>query len=260
MSINKSIKLFFLASFAFILFLQLNPAGAQSLTASLAELPGLAETSGKGAFVDFVKAMDEVYTEGTINIVINPFARSIDNAITGKADFHMPIFKNPQVPVSKLPYGYITETIGKTAFVLYSNVDKPITAKMIKEALAKGGQFPYKIETGNGVETNYNFPLLKTDSIEQSFQKLKAKRIDALLWAQEEADIVLKQLRIKTVYRAHMNDFNDTLLIRKGPEGEKLDKILSAIIVRLRKAGKLDELFLKIHKPYDDWQPAKMDW
>lgn len=47
------------------------------LQASLAILPGLAETPAKGTFVDIVKALDDVYTEGRITIQLYPFARSV---------------------------------------------------------------------------------------------------------------------------------------------------------------------------------------
>jgi len=124
----------------FLLIISFLSAGdAQNMVASLAQLLGLADSPDKGALVDLVKAIDEVYTEGTIKIVIYPFPRSKENVITGKVDYHMPINVNPLVPVSKLPYRYISEKIGSFVNLLYSQADKPITLKMINDALASKG-------------------------------------------------------------------------------------------------------------------------
>ncbi len=249
----------FCALFASTVFL-LRIGGSNNLIASLAQLPGLADTPEKGAFVDLVKALDDEYTGGKITIEIYPMARSINNVIEGNADFHIPVFVNPVVPVSKLPFRYISERIGKTSFVLYSNIDKPITVKMINDAIARGGKFPYKIETAHGIEGNYNFPLLPAKDIEQSLRKVGAGRIDAMLWAQEEADTVLRELKIKTILRSHMIDFEDTILIQKGPAGDRIDKILSEAVRKLRKSGRLQVLWAKVHRPYNDWQPSRMGW
>ncbi len=57
-----------------------------------------------------------------------------------------------------------------------------------------------------------------------------------------------------------MKEFNDAIMIQKGSNGNKVDKILSESIIKLKKSGKLQVLFSKIHKPYDNWQPSEMGW
>ena len=41
-------------------------------------------------------------------------------------------------------------------------------------------------------------------SIEQSLRKLSRGRIDAFIWAQEEADLMLRQLKLTNVHREHL--------------------------------------------------------
>ena len=253
-----SLSILFVLMFAFVFAVQ--PVASKDLVVSLAQLPGLSDSPDKGALVDLVKAMDEVYTDGTIKIEVFPFARSISNVLEGRADFHLPQFDNPYLPVSKRQYALTRESLGTGIFILYSHVDKSISKKMIEDAVARGGAFPFKIECSRGMAASLNFPLAGSDSIEQSFKKLASKRIDAIIRGQEEADLVLKKLKLKSIVRARMYDFNEKVLIKKGPDGEQIDKIISEIIVKLRNSGKLQQLYLKVHRPYEDWQPSKMGW
>lgn len=232
----------------------------KDLTASIALLPGLSNSNGKGPWIDLVKAIDKVYDEGTIKIKTYPMARSIDNVIKGKADFHIPMFRNPIVPESQLPFNFSTEDLGVVTFVIYANKDNPISANSIKQALDKEGEFPYKIKSGNGFESFFRIPILKTNNIESALKMVDEKRIDGLLWAQEEADVELKRLKLKNIKRFFWKNFNDIVVIPKGKRGEEIDKILSAAIRKLNETGELKKLRKKIHVPYVDWQPSEMGW
>ena len=241
------------------LFSFLNLGGSKDLVASLAALPGLADSPDKGAFVDLVKAMDEVYTEGNIKIEVNPFARSIDNVLTGKADFHIPMMQ-PANRNAKIPYKFVREKIGTVYFVIYSHIDNPITKEKIKNALAKGGKFPYKIEGAAPLGDLLGFPTIQSNSLEQSFQKITAKRIDGAVYAQEEGDTALKSLKLNKIHRDLWMHCDDMIVVSKGPEGNKMDKLLSGILIKLRKSGKLNQIYSKVHLPYNNWQPDKMGW
>lgn len=234
--------------------------GPKDLTASLALLPGVIEGPDKGPFVDLVKAIAGVYTDGKIKIETYPFARSIDNVVKGKADFHIPTVRNRAVTVPSLPYRFTTEKIGSVAFVIYSNSDKPLTKKMLQDAMAQKGKFPYSIEVVPGIEAQFGFPGTPSVDLASSLQKVQKKRLDALVWAQEEADNALKALKIKTIRREHWMDYEDSIIIAKGSQGDAVDKILSNALKKLRASKQLQPLYAKVHRPYEDWQPAKMDW
>lgn len=232
--------------------------GSINLIASLARLPKLVDSPNKGAFVELVKAIDDVYIDGSIEIQVYPFARSVNNVITGQADFHVPSLRNPVVSESKLPYRFVTERMGSVSFVIYSHVNKIITKEMIDGAIAKGGKFPYKIEVPAGLEKNFNFPVIASNKLDQSFKKVNSQRIDAILWAQEESDLTLRKLKFKTIHREFWRAFDDVIIIPKGEKGDRMNKILSDALLALKKSGRLEAIYSKIHRPYNDWQPSSI--
>ncbi|MBN2059354.1 MAG: ABC transporter substrate-binding protein [Deltaproteobacteria bacterium] len=237
--------------------------GSDDLIASLAELPGLADSSEKGAFVEIVKAIDTVYTDGRITISVFPFARSVHNVIDKKADFHIPSIRNPDMDQTRLPYRIVTEKMGTVCFVIYSHREKPFTKQMLDDSIRKtqgGAPFPYSIEVPKGLEEQFPFPVISSNYVDQSLKKVAAKRIDALVWAQEETDLTLKRLKICTVRREFWQAFDDVILIPRGPAGDRLDIILSDALSKLRASGQLEQLYSNIHRPYDDWQPSEMGW
>lgn len=241
------------------IFLVSNPVWSEDLNASLAFLPKVSESPTEGVFVDLVKAIDEAYTDGNITIKVYPFNRSLDNVITGKADFHIPFMKNPFVPEEKLPFRYGSVKMGKVVFVIYSHKDKPITMADIKKAKS-AGTFSYKIEGYKGLEDFYIFPVIGSSGIDQSMQKVVRKRIDACIFAQEEADFVLKTLKLKDLRRDFYYEFDDVFLVSKGEKGEKADQAISGALTKLKAENRLKELHSKIHLPYNKWQPSEMGW
>jgi polar amino acid transport system substrate-binding protein len=238
-------------------------AGSQTanrdLEASLAILPGLADTPDQGTFVELVKAMDDVYP-GKIRISVYPYARSFNNVISGIADFHIPALRNPSIPDANLGYRYVAEKMGSVHMVLYSRADKILTRQDIMKALEAGGPFPYMIEVSAGAEANCAFPARPTNNFEQSLLKLDSKRIDAIWNAQEETDLILKRLKRKNIHRSYWGTFDDVIVVHKGPRGDEVDQILSELLRKLKASGRLESIHRKAHLPYIDWQPADMNW
>jgi polar amino acid transport system substrate-binding protein len=230
---------------------------SKDLIATLAQVPGLIEPPGKGPFVDILKMIDDIYTDGNITFGIYPFARSIKNLLEGRADFHLPNFRNPYIPESKLPFRFVSEKIGVVSFVIYSNKDKIITRQMILDAVAKGGKFPYTIEIGAGSEPGYPFPGLPTNDLAQSLQKVQNKRVDAFIWAQEEGDQVVKELKLNAIRRSLWQDQDAVITIAKGPKADYLDKVLSECLRKLKASGRLQAVYDKVHLPYNNWQPSE---
>jgi ABC-type amino acid transport substrate-binding protein len=241
-------------------FAEEKPLG--DLVATIAgPFPGLSDSPEKGEFISLVKAIDELYTGGKIKIGVYPFERSFNNVIEGKADLHIPNLRNPAVDSSKFPFAFVTEPIGPVSLVIYSHKDKVITRKMIDDAVKKGGKFPYVIELAGGMQDNFSFPNVATNDAAQSLQKIQNKRVDAFIWAQEDADFNLKSLKLNAVHREFYEDFDDVITIPKGPKAAQLDKLLSDILKKLKASGRLPkEVYVKVHLPYDNWQPVKMGW
>ncbi len=80
----------------FCVFVTFNTA-AQKLKASLAQMPVHAISKSEGIQVELIKAISAV-SGHDINIGVYSFARSVDNVIKGRADFHIPLIKNDIIP------------------------------------------------------------------------------------------------------------------------------------------------------------------
>ncbi|CAD7512967.1 transporter substrate-binding domain-containing protein [Aeromonas hydrophila] len=219
------------------------------LNAHLGELPGLINADKTGPFVDLVRAIDDLYPEVSIRITIYPLARAMAGVIAGTADFSLPAIRNLQ-DADLLPYRFSTRSFGKVTHVLYSNTDHLITPDMAY------GIVPTKRDLL--IEATPGFlpiPLQRSMSIEQSLRKLARGRIDAFIWAQEEADLMLRQLKLTNIHREHLGDFEDVFIIAKGPAGDEVDRFLGEAIDRLVASGKLAEIYSRLHRPYVEWQP-----
>ncbi|MGL6336665.1 ABC transporter substrate-binding protein [Aeromonas jandaei] len=220
------------------------------INAHLGELPGLINADKTGPFVDLVHAIDDLYPDVSIRITIYPLARAMAGVIAGTADFSLPAIRNLQ-DADLLPYRFSTRSFGKVTHVLYSNTDHIITPDMAY------GIVPTKRDLL--IEATPGFlpiPLQRSMSIEQSLRKLSRGRIDAFIWAQEEADLMLRQLKLTNIHREHLGDFEDVFIIAKGPAGDEMDRFLSEAIERLAASGKLAEIYSRLHRPYVEWQPS----
>lgn len=235
---------------------------ARDLTASLGLYEGLVDSADKGAFVDVVKAIAEIYT-GKIKIEVYPMAFSVDNVVQGRADFHMATIRNPGIPVSQLPYQYVSESIYTVPVVIYSNKDKIITHQMIMDALANGGKFPYSIEVVRGFEKECRFPVIPSGAGNDpapSLEKVQNHRIDAFLARQAVSDPCLRRLKLNKIHRELHQEFDYVFVVQKGPKGDELNKILSDCLRKLKASGKLQEILKNYYGSYNNWQPTDMGW
>lgn len=224
---------------------------ARVIIAHLGELPGLINADKTGPFVDLIHAIDELYPEVSIDITVYPLTRALSNVGKGLADFGLPAMRKLK-DADTLPYQFSSVSFGKVTHVIYSNVHNPVTRDMA-----------YKINKTNQnlrIEANPDSIALavkRSLSIEQSLKKLSRGRIDAFIWAQEEADFKLNQLGLKNIRREFFGEFEDVFFIKRGTEGNDIDKFLTESIEQLKRSKKLEEIYSKIHKPYSNWQPSE---
>ncbi len=233
-----------------------SPVQAHDLTASMADIPGLVEDKDTGAFVELVKAIDEVYTDGKIIRKVYPFKRSIRNVEDETADFHIPLLKNPFISLDSLPYRYISVRNGIVTFVIYSHKDNPITKQNIELANKdKTKSFPYKIETLRGHKELFNFEISEINQFYSGLAKVVLGRTDAFIMPQEECDAIIRNKKLWDLHREKYADFDDMIIVKKGKKGDDIDKIISDALNRLESDGRLKEIYYNIHKPYIEWQP-----
>jgi polar amino acid transport system substrate-binding protein len=239
------------------------PAAARDLVASIGATPNLGESPDRGPFVELVKAIDEAYPEGQIQRRVFPFLRSLDNVISGAADFHIPVLNNPASDVSALPYRVTSEKLGDVEYVLYSSAANPLTRERIDARQRSPGEPPFVIEALTGAPVQFfDFPVRlatwdESGGVAMGLRRVAAGRLDALIAPQEQSDAVLRELRLRGVHRARGQTFESTIAIARGPAGDALDAILSALLRSLKAEQRWRELFERAHRPYQDWQPAQ---
>lgn len=236
------------------------PASAATppdMSASMAAIPGLIDPPGKGIFVDLVRAI-LAHTGAHADVVVLPWPRSVDSVVAGRTDFHVPAIRLPIDKNQHLPYRFMTEKIGKVSFVIYSNAQKPLTRKMLMDALHSSERYPYTIETILPAENLFEFPCLSTSDIANSLRKVQMGRVDAMVWAQEESDLVIRQQKLNGIHRELLGEYEDTFVVAANAHGDEVDKILTETIKKMRFSGELAALYEKLHRPYDNWQPSEL--
>ncbi|QTA82784.1 Uncharacterized protein dnl_51680 [Desulfonema limicola] len=251
-------KIFIFVFISILLTAGILPANARDLVASMGQLPVLIEDKDKGPFVELVKAIDDVYTKGKIIREVYPFKRSLANVVDGKADFHIPLIKNPLVSEDTLPFRYSSIPTGPVAFVIYSHKDNPLTKQDISDAAdSRDIPFPYQIDTLQGHADFFNFPVVENYDFESALKRVSIKRIDAIIMPQEECDSIIKKMKIKDIHRALYYEFDSMIILPKGIQGSETDLIITNALKQLKSEGQLEKINEKIHKPYIDWQPYK---
>ncbi|WBA13618.1 type 2 periplasmic-binding domain-containing protein [Salinivibrio proteolyticus] len=221
-------------------------APPHTLVIHMGELPGLINLDGSGPFVDFVRFLDDQDPNTQIEITVFPIHRAINGIVQGSADLMLPAVR-PTKTVTDLPFAFSSESFGDVTHVLYTHKNNPLPVDVLW-----ANPEPYTIEA---VPYYMPFKVKRSHSIEQSLRRLAAGRIDGFVWAQEEADMMLKQLGLTNIRRAHFADFQDVFVIPKGEKGQAIDAYLTALITRLRDSGALAREYYKVHRPYVDWQP-----
>lgn len=244
--------------FTIVVVLIYYPAGANArdLIANVGHLPPHAEMGPdgqpKGGFVEVVRAIDRVYTEGRIIIKVYPVARCVQKVVEGLADFFIPYIPNPEVPEASLPFSFVSEPVVDVSFVLYTQAGTPL--------LPLDRLYQYRIETLRGAAPHFPFKIFEIDSFEQGILKVIRGRSDGFIVEQDAADRFIRKSKIKNLRRTLYATWHSSILISKGPKGKEIDRILSNALHKLKTSGELQKITATIHRPYSEWQPYEMEW
>lgn len=226
-------------------------ADAPNISVGAMLLPGLINSATDGPMIDLVRAIAATYKGGKMEISAAPVGRVVADMENAVIDMSVPYLRVGDE--SKLKYRYSTASPGRVQFVLYSKKSASVKKHDVEAAKGKtGADFPYKIESAL---IPWDFPTIQFTDMTSAFKKLDAGHIHAFLWAQEEADAELRKLGLTGITREAFGTFEDVFAIVRGPRGDFVDKIISDGIKELAAAGKLQNLYAQIHKPYDPWQP-----
>ncbi len=225
----------------------------RDLKASLAELPVLAETPTQGLLVDLVKSMDKAYKKGNINIQVLPFRRSIRDVVQGRADFHLPILKNPDVSKNSLPYIHSTVTIFHVIFALYTHRDHPVELDDL-------GKPDIWIETDSAHTELFTFPIHPSPSLENSLRKLEVRRIDGFIFAAKESDALIQRLKLKNVESRLYKKFEVKIALARGNKSILIDSVLTKIFQAIHNSGDYRRIMGNLNRFYETWTPTKTDF
>jgi polar amino acid transport system substrate-binding protein len=214
-------------------------------------LPGLINERGDGPMMTLVEAVWATQPGLTVSLEALPLERVVDNVINGTADFGFPDVRLPGDVTTQRAYRWSTQPMGQVSFVLYSRQGAVVTRERI-EALRQVRPFPLDIEAP---DLEFGFPIRRFTSLGSALAKVSAGRLDALLWAQEEADDELRRLQLPNVHRDLFSAFDDVLMLPDGPRGGWVDQAWSLGVAALSDNGRLAELYRDVHRPFDPWQP-----
>jgi len=220
---------------------------AKDYKLSVAKLPLYSESPTKGILIDVLKAMDEEYKEGNFIIEVYPFQRSIDNVISGRADFHFPTIgpniwgredDNYELALSKQGVRRSTASLTKTHFALFSNSNHPpLDIANIED---------YRIETDLGHTIFFYNGIQGTTCLPCSVEKLSAGRLDGLIFASREIEFMAKDAGITNIQRQNYKIFGSKFILPIGKKGNEIDQLISRLIIKILKNGKLQ----KVAAPY----------
>lgn len=231
----------------FMLFLFAGSVQAAGYRASIAKMPGYAESTEKGVLVDFVKAMSKASGK-PIRIVVEPFARSMNNVIAAKtADFHLPLIV-PLAPPSK--HDFSTEVIFHVNFVLYTHKDSKVTLDNLDQAT---------IETDNAHIGYIKEKTGGSNSLKNSLKKVDAGRLDGFIFADFACDPLVKANALKNLKRTLYHRFDVKIVLPKGGNGGPVDAFLTDAIGKLKANGEFDKIMGPLDLPFDPWQPYEMN-
>jgi polar amino acid transport system substrate-binding protein len=225
------------------------------LKGSIFPLPGLIETAHSGLFIDVLDEIEKCLP-GTVKInrTLYPPTRALSNLLGKKpvSDFAFPAISNPLKNVES-PF-YYTQPYGKVSFVIYSNKSRPLTADML---LSKANEkpYPYGIETFPYLQSYFPFPSEGFTCLECGLKKVSAGRLDGYIMAMDEVDAEIRKTNLPNLHRELYDNFDAVINTPKTARGKKVAAILSEAIECALKKGTIQKLYLKVHKPFEVWQP-----
>lgn len=214
-------------------------------------IPGMVNSSSDGLMVDLIKAMSAAYHHGSMAVRAMTVGRLDVELAEGLVDMSMPYIRMRPSDDVNFNFRFTRQAYGKVSFVLYSRKTAPLTKDAINKAVVLR-PFPYRIESA---DFDWGFPVTQFLSFESAFKKLIAGRIDAFLWAQEEADEALRSLGDASLVRELYGVFDDVFAVQRNARGDFVERVYEQALESLHKSGKLQTIYSKIHRPFDPWQP-----
>lgn len=232
----------------------LPPSGPAAYVGQGIILPGLVEADGGGPMMRLVREVWRAHAGVPLQLEALPLERVIYNVQNGLADFGFPDIRLPDSNTPDRGYEWSTHAMGRVSFVLYSHQRRPVTRSLLDQ-LRSQRPFPLDIEAP---DLDFGFPIRRFTSFSSALAKVGAGRLDALLWAQEEADNELRRLALPGIRRELYASLDDVLMLTPGERGRQVDRWWSQSAQAAQQSGQLAQLYRSVHLPFDPWQPPPL--
>ncbi len=220
-------------------------AHAATVRVSVAEFPDALSTP---TLIEMVRCAATKTPGVNLEVTTAPFMRSLAAAVDGSVDIHLPFLRPPHP--EKLPFALTDAYLCLSAFVLYTNKDRPLTIAELHESRE------HKIETDVTHVTYFDFPMVGGANAESSLKKLDAGRIDAYIFAGPSTDTLLQSLGLKNIHRTFYQHFEVVGALATAARGGPADRWFDTAVG----ASQNDPTFVALVKKFNsgylgpDWQ------
>ncbi len=215
----------------------------KEINATLANVPNLANTDKTGPLCDIVRELEK-QSGIKINFRVQPFPRSIENVIKGKADFHLPLIE--PVSTEGLPYSFSTATLSVVNFILYTHKDKILDIENLEGI---------DLETDSSHVYLFPIEIKPSTCVLCSLKKLNAGRIDGFIYSDVAVDDLIRKEKLTNIHRNLYRRFNVKFVIPKNSQGSLVDKFLTKYVNQLYENGTMDRYPSLKPDEYVEWQP-----
>lgn len=82
-------------------------------------------------------------------------------------------------------------------------------------------------------------------------------RLDGLIMAMDEVDSEIRTHNLTTIHRELYDEFDAVIALPKTPRGKDVQKIFNEATLCALKKGRIQNLYKKVHKPFESWQLEK---
>lgn len=195
---------------------------------SIADLPGLADIGGKGGLVRFIEQVAEFADVDVVYDVV-PFARSMINVESGRADMHIPLLHDSNTPFVNAKLMYSDAVLFNVPFQFYVAAGSALTLAQLTDGTRT-------IETDSAHIDFFPFSVDGSSCIECSLNKVRLGRIDAFIYAEPPTDEAIVLAGLEGAFERHLyENYPVRAVLPRNACGRSINQKLLPAVVKARK-------------------------
>ncbi len=214
----------------------------QPIKVSIGQIPDVSESAEIGVYPESIREIEKI-SGIKIEIKVLPFERSLNMAIKGDSDFHIPLI---ETDIGDAPYFFSSEILHRIAFVIYSNKNNPVDKDHLEDKIIETDSYHVKL---------FPFKTIPSTCVECSLKKVNSGRIDGYVYASFAADKVIRAEKLYNIHRELYKNYKVKALIAKTKRAKYIDQFLTKYISMLKKNGTWKIYYEPEDNRYTHWQP-----